>query len=109
MWNCPHCGEENEDTKSICTKCCKSPFDKIERPLEDNIPEWVIAAESHQEPQIKCPVCGSTQFTANKKGFSVGKALVGGALLGGVGLLGGFIGSGNIRITCLNCGYHWNV
>ena len=57
--------------------------------------------------EIKCPRCGSTQLTANKKGFGLGKALVGGFLLGGVGLVGGFVGSGKVQITCLSCGKTW--
>jgi hypothetical protein len=54
--------------------------------------------------EIRCPKCDSNQLTANKKGFSGGKALVGGVLTGGVGLLAGTIGSKNIIITCLACG-----
>lgn len=54
--------------------------------------------------EIRCPKCNSNQLTANKKGFSGGKALVGGVLTGGVGLLAGTIGSNKITITCLACG-----
>lgn len=54
---------------------------------------------------IHCPQCGSSQVTANKKGFGLGKAAVGGLLLGPVGLLGGMIGGGKIKITCLKCGH----
>ena len=56
------------------------------------------------ENQIHCPRCNSTQVTANKKGFSGGKAAAGALLTGGIGLLAGTIGSKNIVITCLNCG-----
>lgn len=56
---------------------------------------------------IKCPKCKSTQITANKKGFGVGKAVVGVALTGGIGALGGFIGSNKVVITCLKCGNQW--
>jgi hypothetical protein len=59
------------------------------------------------EEPIRCPKCGSTQLTANKKGFGLGKAVVGGVLMGGVGLLGGFLGSGKVQITCLKCGRTW--
>jgi len=61
------------------------------------------------EKEISCPKCYSTQLTANKKGFGLGKAAVGGILTGGIGLLGGFIGSGKVKITCLKCGYSWTA
>lgn len=57
--------------------------------------------------EIKCPECGSNQITASKKGFGLGKAAAGGLLLGPVGLLGGAIGSGKVKITCLKCGHEW--
>jgi len=59
------------------------------------------------EDQIHCPKCGSTQITANKKGFSGGKAVAGVVLTGGIGLLAGTIGSKKIIITCLSCGNHF--
>lgn len=54
-----------------------------------------------------CPKCGSTSLTADKKGFSVGKAVVGAALTGGIGLVAGAIGAKKVRVTCLNCGYQF--
>jgi len=51
--------------------------------------------------EIKCPKCGSTQITANKKGYSVGQAVAGGLLVGA-------IGSNKIKITCLKCGNVFN-
>lgn len=60
-----------------------------------------------EEEPIRCPQCGSTYLTANKKGFGLGKAAAGGLLLGPVGLLGGFLGSNKVKITCLKCGYTW--
>lgn len=59
------------------------------------------------ETEVRCPTCGSTQVTAAKKGFGLGKAAIGGVLLGGVGLLGGFVGSRKVQITCLKCGNTW--
>lgn len=61
----------------------------------------------NQFDAIRCPKCGSTQLTANKKGFGLVKALIGGAIFGSVGLLGGFLGSKKIKITCLHCGHSW--
>ena len=46
------------------------------------------------ENEIHCPKCGSTQITANKKGFSGKKAVVGALLTGGtLGLLAGTLGT----------------
>lgn len=56
------------------------------------------------ENKIKCPKCSSTQLTSDKKGFSGKKALAGAVLTGGIGLLAGTIGSGNLIISCLKCG-----
>lgn len=56
---------------------------------------------------IKCPKCGSknVQFMQqDKKGFSVGKALGGAVLSGGVGAVAGFAGKkGKKQWHCLNC------
>lgn len=57
-----------------------------------------------QSNEIRCPKCNSNQLTANKKGFSGKKAVVGGLLTGGIGLLAGTIGSNKVIITCLACG-----
>lgn len=102
MWYCPHCSAENEDTDNICWKCKKDPLSPMAEPI-------IKVKERSKDEPISCPCCGSTQIVANKKGFSVTNALVGGVLLGGVGLLGGFVGSGNIKLTCLKCGYKWNI
>jgi len=61
------------------------------------------------EDQVKCPRCSSTQITANKKGFSLGGAALGGILLGPVGLLGGLAGSNKVKVTCLKCGHSWDA
>ncbi|MDB2091380.1 hypothetical protein [Clostridium paraputrificum] len=58
-----------------------------------------------EDNKICCPKCGSTQLTANKKGFSLGKALVGGiALVPIAGVATGMLGKNKIIITCLSCG-----
>lgn len=57
--------------------------------------------------EIVCPKCGSNQITAQNKGFGLGKAAVGGLMLGPVGLLGGLIGSKKVNVICLKCGHKW--
>lgn len=52
-----------------------------------------------------CPKCGSTSLSVNKKGFSLGKAAVGGFVAGPVGLVGGTFGANKLIVTCLNCGH----
>jgi tellurium resistance protein TerD len=71
---------------------------------------WIITHDpSSSNEEIKCPKCASTQLSANTKGFGLGKAAVGGVLLGPVGLLGGFVGSKKVKITCLRCGHDWEA
>jgi len=57
--------------------------------------------------QVMCPKCGSTQISAQKRGFSLGKA-VAGAVVMPVGVVAGFLGSKKIDITCLACGHRWS-
>jgi tellurium resistance protein TerD len=59
--------------------------------------------------EIKCPKCGSEQITAQKKGFSLGKAVVGTLLVGPIGAAGGLIGSNKTQVVCLRCGYEWEA
>jgi hypothetical protein len=56
-----------------------------------------------------CSKCGSASLSANKKGFGVGKAIVGTTIIPGLGLLAGALGSKKINITCLECGYQFKA
>lgn len=64
-------------------------------------------AAMSDDDQVRCPKCGSTQLAAGDKGFGLGKAAVGGVLLGPVGLLGGLFGSKKTVVACLKCGNKW--
>lgn len=45
-----------------------------------------------------------------KKGFSIGKAVVGGLLTDGIGTLAGFVGKkGKYDVYCLNCGNRFKI
>lgn len=60
-----------------------------------------------KEGIVYCPKCYSTQITANKKGFSLGKAAAGSLIAGGVLL--GAVGKNKVQVTCLKCGNQWKA
>ncbi|MEG0956613.1 MAG: hypothetical protein RSC59_07410 [Erysipelotrichaceae bacterium] len=49
-------------------------------------------AKAHKSGKPCCPKCGSEHITAGTRGFTVTT---------------GFLGSGNVRLVCLNCGNKW--
>ena len=57
----------------------------------------------------KCPMCGDKagwkRVDESKKGFSVGKAAVGGVLFGPMGLIGGALGKKSVAYCCKECGF----
>ena len=57
------------------------------------------------DDMMKCPRCGSTSLAGNKKGYGVGKGVVGAAMFGPLGLMAGNIGSKKVIVTCMKCGY----
>lgn len=69
----------------------------------------MASAKQEADSVVRCPRCGSTQISANKKGFGVGKAVVGAAVAGPMGLTAGNIGSNKVIVTCLKCGHQWQA
>ena len=63
--------------------------------------------------EMKCPKCGSHNIETmgnDRKGFSVGKAVGGTILAGGVGSLAGFAGKkGKYEVFCKDCGCRWKT
>ena len=68
----------------------------------------VAAQQKLEKNAIKCPHCRSKNvmfMQQGKKGFSVGKAVGGAVLTGGVGTLAGFAGKkGKKQWHCQDCG-----
>jgi hypothetical protein len=56
-----------------------------------------------------CPKCLSVSVQPMKKGFSFGKAVVGGVLTGGIGIVAGSIGANKIKMHCNKCGYKYKA
>ncbi|MGG5401877.1 hypothetical protein ACQZSR_03165 [Clostridioides difficile] len=53
----------------------------------------------------RCPKCGSTSLSAHKKGFGIGKAVVGTLVTSNlIGLVAGNANAKKVRVTCLKCG-----
>lgn len=69
----------------------------------------LIEQELRYASMAKCPRCGSTSISGNKKGFSASKAFAGAMLMGEIGVLAGSIGSNKVVVNCLNCGYKFNL
>ncbi|WP_262350131.1 hypothetical protein [Limosilactobacillus fermentum] len=64
--------------------------------------------------KMKCPRCGSRNIQpagVHKGGFSVGKAVGGAALTGGIGALAGFAGKQTKKSdwVCLDCGKSFTI
>lgn len=56
-----------------------------------------------------CPKCKSTSLTYQNKKLSVGRAVVGGAIMGPVGAAVGGLTSKKGYVKCLNCGHKWKL
>lgn len=69
----------------------------------------VNVSVNEDDGQLRCPKCHSNQIEIDKQGFSAGKALVGGILTGGIGLVAGFHGKNKRKGKCLHCGHTWNI
>lgn len=60
---------------------------------------------------IRCPKCGSPDVYTDKKGFKVGRSLLGGILTGNLLVAGisGAVGMNKIQHTCLGCGCKFDI
>lgn len=81
-----------------------------QRNIERERQERLVCNVVKDDNQAKCPRCGSTSLSANKKGFGMGKAVVGTLAFGVIGgALAGSIGAKKIEVTCLKCGKKFKV
>lgn len=64
----------------------------------------LVLQEKQMKNTARCPRCGCTSLSGNKKGFGIGKAVIGAAIAGPIGLVAGNIHAKKVRVTCMKCG-----
>lgn len=67
----------------------------------------LVLQDRHYKSMAKCPRCGSTSLSGNKKGYGIGKGIVGAFIAGPLGLVAGNIGARKVYVTCMNCGHRF--
>jgi len=96
-----------EKPYSLLTSFGNALKDAISYQVSKDISTANRAHELESQGIAYCPKCLSTSLSGHKKGFGIGKAVVGAAMTGGIGLIAGNIGAKKVRITCLNCGHQF--
>ncbi|MDR2022066.1 MAG: zinc ribbon domain-containing protein [Hungatella sp.] len=123
MTSCPNCNAHNSNTANYCTNCrapltetaileTKERYDLQAQQAQVKMQAMALKAQQEQlqlqkdqfASMAKCPRCGSTSLSGNKKGFGIGKAVIGAALVGPLGLVAGNVGAKKVQVTCLKCG-----
>lgn len=100
---CPYCGhkkttkiDNNEEFSLVCSNCehkiyyFTKKYIKIDNKNKNEDKEFIERMK--QWAAIKCPKCGSTQFSTGARGYSI---------------VTGFIGSGKTVNRCSRCGHKW--
>lgn len=120
---CQFCGADNDQGSMYCGYCGKL-IDSAEIQQRIQLENLILQQKQLQVQQkqfevqsriqyqqiqeynsmARCPKCGSASLSGHKKGFGVGKAVIGAFAFGPLGLVAGNIGAKKVRVTCLNCG-----
>lgn len=102
---CSECEKEVSDKASNCPNC-GNPIN-----ASGGIPKKIDQKNNYlnDKNSLHCPKCDSTDYISIKKGFSGKQAVAGAVLTGFIGILAGAIGSSNVLIKCLKCGYQYKA
>lgn len=95
--------------KIIKVQAVNDPSVKLQKAQLSELKKANKLQQKEMNAQARCPRCGSTSLSAHKKGFGIGKAVVGAAVtaplgLGLIGAVAGNKGAKKVRVTCLKCG-----
>lgn len=69
--------------------------------------EQLLLHKKQYKSMAKCPRCGSSSLSGNKKGYGIGKGVIGAMAVGPLGLVAGNIGAKKVVVTCMNCGHRF--
>lgn len=100
-------GKGLDVSKDLAEKGMEAAKEKRETKKEEKQELKDRIKQMDKEGIVYCPKCYSTSLSANKKGFSLGKAAVGTLIAGGPLL--GAVGKNKIEVTCLKCGHKWKA
>lgn len=109
-------GLDSAQCKALIEAYFSANLARVPMPKRENSPDLRHLLDPEKAKQmdaldaqgiVYCPKCASTSISSGKRGFSVGKAVLGSMFSLGTGLLAGAIGSNNIQCTCLKCGHTW--
>lgn len=95
-----------------CQKLLSASYNRYiaANPKPINEPPKEFKNPWEEDATVRCPKCGSTSLSADKKGFGFGKGAAGLIVAGPVaGLLAGGIGSKGVTVTCLSCGHQFKA
>lgn len=92
-------------------------FNQINKEAKKNVITKVEQDKEEKERLLKlqkegvpyCPKCKSTSLTTTNKKLSLGRAAVGGVLLGGTGAVLGGLTSKKVELLCMNCGHKFKL
>lgn len=112
-YTCPQCGQEMGMTDKFCKNC---GYKVDEQELESRKQQQEQAEAEKELAALEdvfvghmlgraCPKCGCTDLQYSKSAFSAGKAAVGLAVAGPIGLLAGATGDSKTYAVCKNCGH----
>lgn len=97
---------ESDDGVGIMDRALKYSREGIDQRAQQ-IETQRAERRASTDNEARCPKCGSSSISADKKGFGVGKAVIGAAVAGPLGMAAGNIGAKKVRVTCLKCGNQW--